>query len=284
LVHSGVREVTLLGQNVNSYGKKEGLCTFAELLSKINGVEGLLRIRFTTSHPKDLSDDLIYAFDRLEKLCTHIHLPVQSGSNRVLTRMNRRYTRQIYLEKVDRLRNHCPDIAISTDIIAGFPGERESDFEATLDLIRIVRYDNLFAFKYSDRPNAPATRFAAKIPDKEKKERLQRVLDLQERITTEKHRSLVGTTAPILVEGISKKQKTSDSPSAGETAQWTGRTSTNKIVNFIQGNPYALSGEPPIGRMVDVKIENAFAHSLWGKYVKHEPASFVFKGEDNYAA
>ena len=123
LVHGGVREVTLLGQNVNSYGKKEGLCTFAALLSRINDIERLSRIRFTTSHPKDLSDDLISAFGRLDKLCHHLHLPVQSGSNRILKRMNRKYTREAYLEKVAALRASCPEISITTDIIVGFPGE-----------------------------------------------------------------------------------------------------------------------------------------------------------------
>ena len=149
IVESGVKEVTLLGQNVNSYGKKKGLCSFPELLTLVNEIDGLLRIRFTTSHPKDLSDDLIIAFKHLDKLCNHIHLPVQSGSNNVLKRMNRKYTREIYLEKVDKLRNVCPDIAITSDIIVGFPGEEVADFRKTLDLIKQVEFDGLFAFKYS---------------------------------------------------------------------------------------------------------------------------------------
>lgn len=144
-VDQGVREVTLLGQNVNSYGNKEGLCSFSELLERVNDIPGLGRIRFTTSHPKDLSDDLIGAFGRLKKLCRHIHLPVQSGDDEILRRMNRRYTRAAYMDKVARLRVQCPDIAITSDMIVGFPGETDRQFQATLDLIRTVRYDGLFA-------------------------------------------------------------------------------------------------------------------------------------------
>ena len=165
LVESGAKEVTLLGQNVNSYGKKENLCTFAELLRRINDINGLLRIRFTTSHPKDLSQDLILAFKDLDKLCHHIHLPIQSGSNRILKMMNRKYTREIYLEKVDKLRNSCPRIAITTDIIVGFPGETITDFKETLKLMNTVEFDGLFAFQYSDRPNdRPDSVFCLSLP------------------------------------------------------------------------------------------------------------------------
>ena len=194
LVRSGVREVTLLGQNVNSYGQKENLCSFPELLERISAVEGLSRIRFTTSHPKDLSPGLIDAFRNLDKLCHHIHLPVQSGSDRVLKRMNRKYTRELYLGKIDRLRQACPDIAITSDMIVGFPGETQADFEQTLDLMRTVAYDGLFAFKYSDRPNAPAARFADKVPEPEQNDRLQALLDLQEQYTLRRNQALVGTT------------------------------------------------------------------------------------------
>jgi tRNA-2-methylthio-N6-dimethylallyladenosine synthase len=157
-VSNGMREVTLLGQNVNSFGKKEGKASFPELLAQLNEIKGLLRIRFTTSHPKDLSDDLINAFGKLDKLCHHIHLPVQSGSDRILSLMNRRYSRQQYLKKIKKLRLVCPQIAITTDIIVGFPGETSDDFKQTLDLIQEVSYDNLFAFKYSDRPQTRATK------------------------------------------------------------------------------------------------------------------------------
>jgi tRNA-2-methylthio-N6-dimethylallyladenosine synthase len=163
LVNEGVREVTLLGQNVNSYGIKQGFCSFAQLLERINDINGLMRIRFTTSHPKDLSIELMNAFVSCEKLCNHIHLPVQSGSDRILKLMNRRYNRDDYLEKVASLRKIQPDISISTDIIVGFPGETSEDFAQTLDLIREVGYDSLFAFKYSDRPKVPSRHLSGKI-------------------------------------------------------------------------------------------------------------------------
>ena len=193
LAESGLKEVTLLGQNVNSYGKKEGLCSFTELLSKISQIEQLLRIRFTTSHPKDFDEDLINAFRSNEKLCDHIHLPVQSGSNRVLKRMNRKYTKELYLDKVAKLRDTCPEIAITSDFIVGFPGESEADFEETLDLIRTIEFDGLFAFKYSDRPNAPAAKYDAKVSDRQMKKRLQILLDLQEACTKKKNQALVGS-------------------------------------------------------------------------------------------
>ena len=183
LVDEGVREITLLGQNVNSYGIKQGFCSFSQLLERINIIDGLSRIRFTTSHPKDLSAELMNAFTSCEKLCNHIHLPVQSGADRILKLMNRRYNRDDYLGKVDRLRKIQPDISISTDIIVGFPGETSEDFMQTLDLIRKVEYDSLFAFKYSDRPAVPARHFSGKVSEHEKTVRLQQVLALQEEIT-----------------------------------------------------------------------------------------------------
>jgi tRNA-2-methylthio-N6-dimethylallyladenosine synthase len=173
LVRCGVKEVTLLGQNVNSYGIKEGLCSFAQLLARVDTVKGLLRVRFTTSHPKDFNGELISAFKTCTKLCNHIHLPVQSGSNHIFKRMNRRYTREQYLDKVAKLRDTCPQMAISSDIIVGFPGETETDFQQTLDLLRMVQFDSLFAFMYSDRPNAPSARFPNKVSELQKKDRLQ---------------------------------------------------------------------------------------------------------------
>jgi tRNA-2-methylthio-N6-dimethylallyladenosine synthase len=284
LVESGVREVTLLGQNVNSYGKKEGLCTFPELLALVNKIDGLLRIRFTTSHPKDLSTDLMLAFKDLDKMCRHIHLPIQSGSNQILKKMNRKYSRKLYLEKIDKLRNTCSDIAITSDIIVGFPGETRADFEKTLDLIKKVKFDGLFAFKYSDRPNAAATRFEDKISEKEKKERLQQVLNLQAHFTTQKNKALIGSTASILVEGLSKKQIRIDRNSTNHDVQWTGRTSTNKIVNFSLGDDAVSGDEILTGRMVTVKILKAHSHSLWGKPVSIEPISSVSRGEKTYVA
>ncbi len=283
LVQSGVREVTLLGQNVNSYGKKEGLPTFSQLLCLVNEIKGLVRIRFTTSHPKDLSEDLIGAFKELDKLCKHIHLPVQSGSNRILKRMNRKYTRDGYLGKVDRLRNACPDIAITSDVMVGFPGETATDFKDTLDLMKKVEYDGLFAFKYSDRPNASATNFPDKISEQEKNARLQQVLDLQDYFTHKKNTALEGSTQLILVEGLSKKQGRVDKH-ADSDVQWTGRTSTNKIVNFIQGDDAASREKIVTGQMVNVRIINAFAHSLWGKPDSFDTTSLVLRGEESYVA
>ena len=284
LIESGVREVTLLGQNVNSYGKKEGLCTFPELLALVNGIDDLLRIRFTTSHPKDLSEDLMLAFKELDKLCSHIHLPIQSGSNRILKRMNRKYDRKLYLAKVDKLRNICPDIAITSDIIVGFPGETRTDFKETLELIEEMEFDGLFAFKYSDRPNAGATLLPDKISEKEKKERLQQVLNLQDYFTTKKNKELIGSTQSILVEGLSKKQTKIDLQNSDQDVQWTGRTSTNKIVNFPRGDDAVSCDEIIIGQMVNVKVVKAFSHSLWGKPVSRESISFGSRGEISYVA
>jgi tRNA-2-methylthio-N6-dimethylallyladenosine synthase len=283
LIESGVREVTLLGQNVNSYGKKEGLPTFSQLLHLVNEIDGLMRIRFTTSHPKDLSEDLIGAFKDLDKLCKHIHLPVQSGSNRILKRMNRNYTSDLYLEKVERLRHACPEIAITSDIMVGFPGETEADFTDTLDLMKKVEYDSLFAFKYSDRPNASAAHFPGKIPEQEKAARLQQVLDLQSGFTLKKNVALKGSTQLILVEGLSKKQGKNDMH-PDSYAQWTGRTSTNKIVNFIQGDDVVSGDKIVSGQMVNVLIINAFAHSLWGKMDRVDTTSLVLRGEESYVA
>ncbi|MBL0716976.1 MAG: tRNA (N6-isopentenyl adenosine(37)-C2)-methylthiotransferase MiaB [Desulfosarcina sp.] len=281
LVKSGAGEITLLGQNVNSYGKKEGICTFSELLSAINQIDGLKRIRFTTSHPRDLSDDLIDCFANLNKLCNHIHLPVQSGSNRILRKMNRKYTREEYLEKIRKLRKICPDIALSTDLIAGFPGESNSDFEDTLELMKQVEYDSIFAFKYSDRPNAKAAGFNGKISEKEKRKRVQKILELQEGFTAQKNSLLIGSIQPVLVEGLSKKQETENQHNSNNNLQWTGRTSTNKIVNFVYDDQKisdgSISDEIYEGKVVDVKIEKALLHSLKGKLVPKE-------GDNSYVA
>lgn len=277
LVDYGVREITLLGQNVNSYGKKEGLISFPGLLAKINEIKGLLRIRFTTSHPKDFSDELILAFRDLDKLCSHIHLPVQSGSTRILKRMNRKYTRETYLKKIDDLRKIVPRIAITSDIIVGFPGETREDFEMTLDLIKRVEYDNLFAFIYSDRPNAPAAGFKEKVPEKEKKERLNELLLLQKKYTIKKNRELVGSVKKILVEGFSKYQNHGDIKA--EKNQWTGRTSSNKIVNFTTNE---TENENLMGKSVNVIIEEAFFNSLKGKQVA--TAANRCKEGESYAA
>lgn len=261
LVDDGVREVTLLGQNVNSYGQKEGLCGFAELLTQVNDIRGLSRIRFTTSHPKDLSSELVQAFVKLDKLCHHIHLPVQSGSNRILKRMNRRYTQENYLEKIGALKSSCPDIAVTSDIIVGFPGESDDDFQATLGLLQRMQFDGLFAFAYSDRPNAPAARFDHKVEEDVKKERLQAVLALQEKITQNKNQQLVGTEQEVLVDGPS----TGSSPQLAGVGQWSGRNSGNKIVHFCHPSGEDKNKQWLTGRVMNIMIEKAMPHCLWGR-------------------
>ena len=256
LVRNGVREVTLLGQNVNSYGKKENIsCSFPQLLSQASHIEHLERIRFTTSHPKDLSDDLIQTMASLPKMCPHIHLPVQSGSDRILKRMNRRYTTSNYMEKVLRLREAIPGVAITSDIIVGFPGETEEDFQATMSLIREVDYDNIFSFKYSDRPNAPSVKFSGKVPEEIKQRRLQYLQRIQEETTTRKNNALIGTTQQVLIEGFSRNGK----------GQLTGRTMCNKIVNIEcpSDNEMILAESGKRG-ILTVNIVHAYKHSLLG--------------------
>lgn len=249
LVEKGAREVLLLGQNVNSYGRglDEKLC-FADLLRLIAAETDVAWIRFTTSHPKDLTDDLIQCFADVPQLCPHIHLPFQAGSDRVLEKMNRRYTANEYRRKVELLRSACPEIGISADVMVGFPGETEEDFQATLDLIRAVRFDTLFSFRYSDRPYAAARLFPDKVSEAEKARRLTELQGLQASITLEKNREEVGRVRPVLVESESK---------AGD-GQMTGRTPQNRIVNFP--GTTALKG-----CIVSVTITEAYAHSLKGR-------------------
>ena len=283
MVESGAKEVTLLGQNVNSYGNNQNLCTFTELLSMISEIEGLLRIRFTTSHPKDLGPELIMAFRNLPKLCPHIHLPVQSGSNRVLKRMNRQYTREQYLDKVMKLRDTCSRIALTSDIIVGFPGESQADFEQTLQLIKTVEFDGLFAFQYSDRPLAPSVKLPDKLSEPIISKRLQILLKLQEKITRRKNEALAGSTQLVLTEGLSKKHGSNPLSEAGTDVQWTGRTSTNKIVNFYVDGPVTDS-EDLTGHLVGVHIDKGFSHSLFGRMINAELSAGGLKGVENYAA
>jgi len=251
LTQKGVREICLLGQNVNSYGKGlEEEIKFPELLSRLDEIEGVGRIRFTTSHPKDLSEELIQAHGRLKKLCEHIHLPFQSGSNRILKAMNRGYTRESYIEKIDRLREVCPSIAITSDVIVGFPGEEEKDFEETLDLIEKVRFDDLFSFKYSPRKETKAARLGEQVEEKVKQERLTLLQRIQKEITLQKNQVLEGRIEEVLVEGYSKQSE----------RDVTGRTRNNRVVNF-EGD---LS---LVGRLVQTKITKAYAHSLRGEIV-----------------
>lgn len=252
LVRMGVKEVCLLGQNVNSYGKGiEGELKFHELLKEINKIEGLERIRFTTSHPVDLSKELILAFSELEKLCEHIHLPFQSGSNKILKAMHRGYTRETYIEKVEALKMVCPSIAITSDVIVGFPGEEDDDFKQTIQLIEKIQFDDLYSFKYSPRKGTRAEKFPNQVDEALKDERLSILQNIQREITYKKNKSLEGKTEEILVEGPSKKNN----------RDLTGRTRTNKVVNF-EGD---LSLK---GKLVSVRITNAYPHSLRGNLMQ----------------
>jgi len=252
LAAQGVREITLIGQNVNSYGlKEEGELSFAELLEQVNAVEGIDRIRFTTSHPKDLSDDLIDCFGRLDKLCKHLHLPVQCGSGNILKAMNRGYTRERYLEIVERLRQVCPEIRLSSDIIVGFPGETEDDFAETMSLLEKVRYTEIYSFIYSPRRGTTAADMADDMPAEVKHEQFNRMLELQQEISRQTWEADVGTIQEVLVEGESK---------IGE-GQMFGRSTWNRIVNF--SGPAGLAG-----KLVSVKITKAFRNSLLGELVE----------------
>ncbi len=251
LARLGVKEVCLLGQNVNSYGKgREGELDFPDLLSRINEIEGIERIRFTTSHPEDLSEKLIRAFSELSKLCEHIHLPFQSGSDRILDKMHRRYTRRTYLEKIEALRETCPSLAITGDVIVGFPSEDEKDFKETLDLIRGVRFDDLFSFKYSPRKGTRAAQFEGQIEEKIKQDRLSILQRLQKEITYQKNRALEDRVEEVLVEGLSKQSE----------RDVTGRTRSNRIVNFE-------GGQDLVGQLLPVLITKGYPHSLRGERV-----------------
>jgi tRNA-2-methylthio-N6-dimethylallyladenosine synthase len=248
LVRQGVKEITLLGQNVNSYSAgKGGKVKFPELLKRIAEIDGLYRIRFTTSHPKDLSDDLINAFIQIEKLCQHMHLPFQSGSDRILKLMNRKYTNSDYLRLVNRLRDIDPGFAITSDVIVGFPGESEDDFKKTLDLIEKIEFDNLFSFKYSDRKGTRAAELPDKLNETEKASRLKVLQDMQKEKTLLRNKRLEGNAEEVLVDGLSKLG-----------TQYSGRTDTNKIINFH-------SNKNIIGDIVKVKVNRAFINSLHGE-------------------
>ena len=223
MVAEGVVEVMLLGQNVNSYGKTlEHPISFAELLERVEQVPGLKRIRFMTSHPKDLSDDLIQVMAKSEKICKHMHLPVQSGSSRLLEKMNRRYTKEHYLELVRKLRAAIPDISLTTDIIVGFPGETEEDFEETLDVVRQAEYDSAYTFIYSKRTGTPAANMEDQVPEEVVKERFRRLLNVVAESSAQRTGRLEGQTMEVLVEGISEQ----------DPSMVTGRLSNNLLVHF----------------------------------------------------
>lgn len=249
LVEDGVKEIMLLGQNVNSYDG-DGT-SFAELLKMINEIDGLERIRFMTSNPKDLSDELIEAFTVCDKLCHNLHLPIQSGSNRVLKRMNRKYTREDYLKLIKKLRIRVPDITLSTDIIVGFPGETNEDFEETLSLVKEVEYDSAFTFIYSIRKGTPAEKFDNQVEESEKHRRFDLLVSTVNEISEKKNKVYQDRIEKILVDGVSKNNK----------LMLTGRTDGFKLVNFA-------GKKDMIGSLVDVRITDAKTFSLLGEVIE----------------
>ena len=247
-VEGGYTEVTLLGQNVNSYGKDHKQADFADLLRMVDEVEGIRRVRFMTSHPKDISDKLIDTIKNGRHICEHIHLPVQYGSNRILKAMNRVYTVESYRERVRRVREALPEASLTTDLIVGFPGETEEDFAATLDFLREIRYDSAYTFLYSKRSGTPAARMEDQVPDDVKHARLNRLMEEQNRISRAINERLAGETLEVMVEGESKN----------DPAVWSGRTRTNKIVLFPHGTERA-------GDFVRVHIDRAQTWVLKGE-------------------
>ena len=247
----GFKEVTLLGQNVNSYHHvdEEGNITgFADLLRIVAEAAPEMRIRFTTSHPKDMSDDIINVIATVPNVCRHIHLPVQSGSNKVLKAMNRKYTREWYLDRIAAIRRAMPDCGITTDMFTGFHDETEEDFEATLSLMREVVFDSAFMFKYSERPGTYASRFLPdNISEEVKIDRLNRMIALQNELSAESYRRDIGNTYEVLVEGYSKRSR----------EQLFGRTEQNKVVVFPRGNHH-------VGELVKVTIDSASSATLIG--------------------
>jgi tRNA-2-methylthio-N6-dimethylallyladenosine synthase len=247
-VDDGYTEIQLLGQTVNSWRDSSPLgLTFAELLSRVAELQGVRRVRFTTSHPRDFTSDIIAAIDAYPALCDHVHLPVQCGSNAVLSRMRRTYTREEYLEKIECIRRARREISISTDIITGFCGETDADFRQTLALLDEVKYDQVFSFKYSLRPKTPAGDWTDDVPEEEKGRRLSELQERQRRIQLRRNQALVGREFEVLVEGYQRK-----------LGQAVGRTTSNRVINF--------PGQPGWnGRYVNVKVTAAGPNSLVGE-------------------
>jgi tRNA-2-methylthio-N6-dimethylallyladenosine synthase len=252
IADQGYTEIQLLGQNVNSYRDPEGKSSFAELLDAVGRIDGIRRVRFTTSHPRDFTRDIVQAIDANPALCDHVHLPVQSGSSRVLKMMAREYTRDWYLERISWIKAAKRPISLSTDIIVGFPGETAEDFIETMDLLQEVQYDCVFGFKYSARPNTPALTMIDSIPEGEKGSRLQVLLDRQREIQRTNYSKQIGQSLEVMVEN--------QNPARGQIA---GRSSQNKPVNFTNPQPIA----PAPGSYVKVKITGAFPNSLVGEAV-----------------
>ena len=248
-VKQGYKEVTLLGQNVNSYGKDHQKANFAQLLAMVDKVEGIERVRYMTSHPKDLSDEVIEVIKNSQHICNHFHLPVQYGSNKILKAMNRVYTVEAYKELIHKIRAAMPDASITTDLIVGFPGETEEDFRQLLDFLTEIRYDQAYTFIYSKRSGTPAAEMDEQVDDELKHDRLNRLMELQNKISLEKNQALQDKVLEVMVEG----------PSANDDKVWSGRTTTNKLVLW----PYQGREQP--GDFVNVRI--------------CQPQTWVLKGE-----
>jgi tRNA-2-methylthio-N6-dimethylallyladenosine synthase len=255
LVDQGCREVTLLGQTVNAYGRDLTPPTdLAELLERVDRIEGLDRIRFTTSNPYNLTRRLIRALRDVPKVCEQLHLPLQSGSDRVLERMNRGYTRARYLELIAELRETVPDLALSTDLIVGFPGETDADFARTVEMVERVGYDHAFVFRYSRRPGTPAAEMADQVPDAVKAARNTALLEVAERVAAERARRLIGRVLPVLVDGAARR----------DPSEAAGRTRCNRVVNVD------ARGRARTGAVVPVRITQALPHSLRGELLGDE--------------
>ena len=251
LAYDGCKEITLLGQNVNSYGNDiENYIDFADLLKEVNKIDGIERIKFMTSHPKDISDKLIYTMAECEKVCEYLHLPFQAGSNRILSEMNRRYTKEKYLEIISKVKAAMPGVALTSDVIVGFPNETREDFLQTVELVREVRFDSLFTFIFSPREGTPAAKMTDLISDKEKHKNFEMLLGVQNEISKEINDSYVGKTYEILVDGVSKNNP----------EMMAGRTRTNKIVNFT-------SKGAKQGDLVNVKVTKSQTWALIGEEI-----------------
>jgi tRNA-2-methylthio-N6-dimethylallyladenosine synthase len=252
MVAAGYTEIQFLGQNVNSYADPAEKRTFTELLVAVGELSGIRRVRFTTSHPRDFTPDIVAAIDSVPTLCDHIHLPVQSGSSKVLKSMAREYTREDYWERIAWIKAARRDISVTTDVIVGFPGESEADFEQTLTLMEQAGYDSAFSFKYSPRPNTPAAKFADSIPEDEKARRLARLQEVQKKISIKRNTRHLGQILEVFVESYNAARQ-----------QWIGRTSQNKVLNFSA--PHASNLHP--GDYVRVRVTATFPNSLLGEMV-----------------
>jgi tRNA-2-methylthio-N6-dimethylallyladenosine synthase len=252
MAEQGYSEIQLLGQNVNSYRDPEGVRSFAELLAGVGRVPGIRRVRFTTSHPRDFTRDIVEAIESTPTLCNHVHLPVQSGSTRTLGRMQREYTREQYLERIGWIKASRRPISITTDIIVGFPGETTEEFHETLSLLEEVQYDGVFAFKYSPRPNTPALEMEDALPEEEKSSRLQVLLDQQRERQRINYSMRIGQKVEAAVEGYNRSR-----------GQVTGRTADNIPLNFTADGPIL----PAPGSYVQVEITRSFPNSLVGRAI-----------------